>query len=101
MSAIRTAPRDVPRLHGMAEVWPLSLDDYHRMVAAGIIGEDDRVEFLEGYLVVKDQGRGPGMGHGPAHALAVSKVNGLLTVALAATAVRCQLPITLRPNAPS
>jgi Uma2 family endonuclease len=100
MSALRTAPRDIPRLHGMAEIWPLSLDDYHRMVETGIVGEDTPIEFIEGYLVAKDQGRGPGMGHGPAHALAVSNVSELLTVVLAATyAVRCQLPVTLPPEA--
>jgi hypothetical protein len=99
MSAIETAPRDIPRLYGLAEIWPLSLDDYHRMVETGIVGEDTPIEFIEGYLVAKDQGRGPGMGHGPAHALAVSNVSELLTVALAATSVvRCQLPVTLPPG---
>jgi Uma2 family endonuclease len=99
MSTIQTAPRDAPRLHGLAEIWPLSLDDYHRMVETGIVGEDAPIEFIEGYLVGKDQGRGPGMGHGPAHALAVNSVNELLTLALAAMhAVRCQLPVTLRPD---
>jgi hypothetical protein len=29
----------------------LTVDDYHRLGEAGILGEDDRVELLEGQLV--------------------------------------------------
>jgi len=31
-------------------MWPLTVDDFDRMVAAGILGEDDRVELLNGQL---------------------------------------------------
>src|SRR5438093_128448 len=40
-------PEDPPRLGGSAELWPLSLDQYHRMIAAGILEEDDRIELLD------------------------------------------------------
>ena len=29
-------------------VWPLSVEQYHEMVRAGIIAEDDPVELMEG-----------------------------------------------------
>lgn len=31
--------------------YPFTVDDYHRMVAAGILTEDDRVELIEGDIV--------------------------------------------------
>jgi Uma2 family endonuclease len=46
-----------------AGVWRLSVDQYHAMIQAGILGEDDPVELLEGVLVEK-------MAKNPAHATA-------------------------------
>jgi Uma2 family endonuclease len=37
-----------------------TVDQYHKMIAEGVLTEDDRVEFLEGYLVDK-------MPHDPVH----------------------------------
>jgi len=34
-------------------IWRLSVQQYHQMIEAGILGEDDPVELLEGWLVVK------------------------------------------------
>ena len=34
-------------------IWPLSLEQYHQMIRAGILTEDDPVELLEGRLVRK------------------------------------------------
>lgn len=34
-------------------VWRFTVDDYHRLMAAGVIGDDDRVELLEGWVVPK------------------------------------------------
>jgi Uma2 family endonuclease len=34
-------------------IWRLSVDQYHAMIRAGILTEDDPVELLEGWLVVK------------------------------------------------
>lgn len=44
---------DVVPEEGPVEVtpWRLTVDDYHRMAQAGILGEDDRVELIEGRLV--------------------------------------------------
>jgi Uma2 family endonuclease len=34
-------------------IWRLSVDQYHAMISTGILTEDDPVELLEGWLVVK------------------------------------------------
>jgi Uma2 family endonuclease len=66
----------------------LTLDDYHRLGEAGILG-DDRVELLEGQLVDMSP-------IGPRHALAVDALTELLVVAVAGRAgVRVQNPIVL------
>jgi len=49
----------------------LSVDQYHRMGEAGILGPDDRVELLEGLLVVK-------MSKNPGHILATDLFEDLL-----------------------
>jgi Uma2 family endonuclease len=96
MNGIPIKARDVPVLHGMAKIRPFSLDEYHRMIETGIVGEDDHYELIEGYLVAKDQGRGPAMGHGEPHAASVENINALFFQACAPVyAVRSQLPITL------
>ena len=92
------AAAEPPRLHGLAELWPLSLDQYHRMIASGIVGEGAPVEFIAGYLVSKDRGRGYGVTHGPTHASAVQEIYDQVRAALPRPiVVRSQLPITLGP----
>lgn len=67
----------------------LTRRDYHRMAEAGILGEDDRVELLEGQLIEMAS-------IGPRHALAVDALNELLVLAAAGQAVvRTQNPIVL------
>jgi Uma2 family endonuclease len=41
--------RDVPDV----PIWRLTLEQYHQMISAGILKEDDPIEFLEGWLVPK------------------------------------------------
>lgn len=53
-----------------------SITEYHRMVRAGVLSENDRVELLEGWIV-------PKMTHNPSHDA---------TVELAAEALRSRLP---------
>jgi len=45
-----------PHLRGLLEIFPLSIDQYERMIAEGILGEDDAIELLEGPLVAIDRG---------------------------------------------
>ncbi len=67
----------------------LTLDEYHRLGEAGILGEDDRVELLDGQLVDMSP-------IGPRHALAVDALTELLVVALAGrAAVRVQNPVEI------
>jgi hypothetical protein len=68
-------PGDPPRLRGLLELWPLSVEQFERMIAAGILEEDDPIELLQGYLVALDRGGGPGMPPGPKHALTTNRVN--------------------------
>lgn len=41
-------------------VWRFTVDEYHRLINAGFLGENDRVEFLEGWIVPKNA-------HSPPH----------------------------------
>ncbi|HYZ22141.1 MAG TPA: Uma2 family endonuclease [Rhodopila sp.] len=67
----------------------LTRADYHRLGDAGILGEDDRVELLEGQLVDMSP-------IGPRHALAVDALAELLLPAIAGrAALRVQNPIEL------
>ena len=67
----------------------LTVRDYHRLAEAGVLGEDDRIELLEGQLVDM-------AAIGPRHALAVDALNELLVMAAAGQAlVRVQNPIVL------
>ena len=71
------------------EVRPLTVAEFHRMGEVGILGEDDRVELLEGVLTVMSP-------IGPRHALAVDALMRLLVAAVGDRArVRIQNPVTL------
>jgi Uma2 family endonuclease len=84
----RNATTDV-LLHHRVPRRRLTVADYHRLAEAGILGEDERVELLEGQLVDMSP-------IGPRHALAVDALNELLVPAVAGQAmVRIQNPITL------
>jgi Uma2 family endonuclease len=67
----------------------LTVADYHRLGEAGVLGEDDRVELLEGQLVDMSP-------IGPRHALAVDALTELLVLAASGRAVvRVQNPVVL------
>jgi Uma2 family endonuclease len=40
-------------LHGAGDLWRWSVDKYHALIDTGILEEDDPVELLEGYIVMK------------------------------------------------
>jgi hypothetical protein len=81
-----------------SELVPLTVEQYHRMIAAGILPEGEPIELLDGLLVRKD--RGPDMTTNPLHSLVVSKLTLLLAAALANSRchVRGQNPITIEPR---
>ncbi len=67
----------------------MALDNYHRLGDVGILGENDRVELLEGQLVDMSA-------IGPRQALAVDALTELLVPAVAGqAAIRVQNPVEL------
>jgi Uma2 family endonuclease len=68
---------------------PISVDEYHRMIAAGILDEDEKVQLIDGMLVaMTPQGR--------PHAFVIQELNRLLVRALGDDfKVLTQLPLTL------
>jgi Uma2 family endonuclease len=69
-----------------------TLDEYHRLIRVGVLGEDEHVELLEGVIVeMTPQGR--------AHALVVSQLGESFTSARRPDCrVRIQLPLSLEGN---
>lgn len=56
-------------------IWQLTVEKYHSMVATGILTEDDPVELLEGWLVIK-------MSKNPPHSFTTQILGEILTVLL-------------------
>lgn len=94
MSA-QTLEKAVPET---AEIVPLTVDQYHRMIEAGILVSGEPIELLDGFLVHKD--RGPGMTVNPIHASVLDKLPALLGAVLARRGayLRAQNPITIPPR---
>jgi Uma2 family endonuclease len=66
-----------------------TVDEYHRMFDAGILGDDERVELLEGVIVVMPT-------QNPPHASAIQRLNKWLARQLDdSLALLPQLPVTL------
>lgn len=71
---------------------PFTVEEYHRMAAAGILGEDDRVELLEGEIVQMEP-------IGSRHAGCVNRLTRILVERAGVRAVvTVQNPITLGPR---
>ncbi len=99
MTLTKVSHKAAPRLRGLLDILPLSIDQYERMIAEGILGEDDAIELLEGHLVAIDRGGGPGMPPNPEHSSATGRLNRRLTRVLPdAWLVRCQDSIRLSPS---
>ena len=70
----------------------LSVAEYHQMIDAHILGEDDRVELLEGLLVTMSPQR-------PPHAVVIERLCDPELVPLdPGFRIRCQLPLTLEDS---
>jgi len=72
-------------------VHPLTVDDLAAMVAAGILGEDDRVELLDGVLIEMSP-------HGEPHMYAIRRFTALAMPAVAAAEMELspQCPLGVR-----
>ncbi|MCO6474988.1 MAG: Uma2 family endonuclease [Phaeodactylibacter sp.] len=69
----------------------LTCDDYHAMIAAGILDEDDKVELIHGELIYMSP-------LGPNHGGATNRLNNLLQELLKGSAIiAVQNPVTLTP----
>jgi hypothetical protein len=80
---------------------PLTVDQYHGMIATGILPEGEPIELLDGFLVRKDRsrcGEDP-MTVGHEHVLVLGKI-GRLTAEIERLGcyLRIQQPITLQPD---
>lgn len=73
----------------------LTVDQYHSMIAAGIITEQDRVELMEGLLVAMN-------GHNPPHDFSITALQKRLMTKLPGDdwVVRIQMPVTLDTSEP-
>jgi Uma2 family endonuclease len=69
-----------------------TVDDYHRMIAAGILTPEDRVELLDGQIIEM-------VPQNPPHASCIDDGGDYLKTLFASRAnVRVQLPVTLTPG---
>lgn len=70
----------------------LRVEDYHRMVAAGVFDEDERLELLEGVIV-------PTSPRSPRHAVVITRLCDPRFAAVGPDCLLCaQLPLTLEPD---
>ena len=82
-TVIETEQEQEPQIH----LW--SIADYHQMIEAGVLDEDDRVELLEGKIVCMSPQR-------PFHAASVQRSANYLYEMLRGKAyIRTQLPVIL------
>ena len=84
---------------------PITVDQLHQMIHAGILHDGDPIELIDGLLVRKDRSaRGESlMTHDPRHALLINRLLRLLIVPCESAGwhVQVQLPVTLNNiNAP-
>jgi Uma2 family endonuclease len=71
-----------------------SVDEYHRMIASGILAENNSVELLDGWIVSKSP-------HNPLHVSTVQRINNRLRAHLpAGWDLRIQSAITLDESEP-
>ena len=86
----------IPHMGTTADVripmWPLTVEDFERMVEVGILGPNDRVELLNGQLAEMSP-------HSPQHSGLLQWLGARLTLGIDPdlAAVRVQLPLRLVP----
>lgn len=97
--ATRTSPEPVVSDSELtAELVPslrrTTVHEYHRMIDAGILGEDDHVELLDGLIVTMSP-------QNPPHAIVIERLNDPVFIGLPPEfRIRPQLPMTLASSEP-
>ena len=92
--AQRVPPRIRPATYGDPSIYRFTVAQYQRMAELGILGPDDKVELLEGYVVLK-------MARNPPHDGTMDVVRSALDAILpAGWMVRSQQAIVLTDSAP-
>jgi Uma2 family endonuclease len=89
----RTRPSSGSDLETLPARRRFTVDEYYRMAEAGILGPDERVELLDGEIIVM-------AAMGSRHAMSVASLSEWFMLRLAGRAlVRCQLPVRLSTGA--
>src|SRR5215470_3510676 len=68
--------------------WAFTSDEYHRMLRAGILSEDDRVELIQGEIIKMSP-------IGSRHAACVKRLNSILSKSLDRVVISVQDPVAL------
>jgi Uma2 family endonuclease len=77
-----------------SDLYPLSVEQYHAMIDAGILTEDDAVELVEGVLIKR-------MPKNPRHELVLGLVHdALIRAGWSGYSIRIQSPVTLADGEP-
>jgi Uma2 family endonuclease len=85
---------DYEPMEGMAAVRRFTVEEYHELIRAGILEEGERVELLDGYLVLH-------MSHSPAHDFSSDFLEDLIRDMLPPElCMRVQKSITLKKSEP-
>src|SRR4051812_19837687 len=83
-----------PTYAGYQSLYRFTVDEYHLMIESGILDETDRVELLEGYVVLK-------MPRNPPHDGTIDLIQGVLPSVLpGGWFARAQQAITLDNSEP-
>ena len=84
-----------------ARIFPITVEQYHRMIEQGIVPEDSTVELIRGMLVRKDRGivGDHSMGHSPLHRAIITLLTELAArIQSNAQYLQIQLPISCPPD---
>jgi Uma2 family endonuclease len=94
MATVASAARTQPEVQVAPVLYRLSVEQYHAMIDAGVLGKNDKVELLEGLLVCKSMQK-------PPHPTAIELAREALQPRLPREwSVRTQAPITTKESEP-
>src|SRR6185369_12729882 len=94
VSLVKKRSRTTPSVETLEQSHRFSVEKYHRMIEAGVLGPDQKVELLDGLVVEKT-------GQNPPHSSTLRKLLRLFDSSLPDEFVtRPQLPITLATSEP-